>query len=386
MRLLLIFFSALTFLCYGFTIEASVCLNMIIKNESSVIERCLETVKPLIDYWVIVDTGSTDGTQDIVKAFMKDVPGELHERPWENFAHNRNEALNLARDKSDYILFIDADEVFEFDRDYKFPSLNKDCYYIHTKYSGLHYDRLRLVSNAASCQWVGSLHEVLTFNTPPSSDALEGIVNIVYTDGARSKNPKKFDDDAALLENEVVKNPNETRTRFYLAQSYKDAGNIPEAIKNYQIRVAMQGWDQEVYWSLLQIAILNELLQKPAEEILESYFKAFHFRPSRAEPLYYLAKWYRIKGDYATSYSLSKIALAMPYPDERLFLEGWIYEYGLKLENSIAAYWLGKYEECKTLSEEILNQTIPQNVRDCVEKNLQFAKEKLNNSYTKGSN
>ena len=47
-------------------VKKTVCLNMIVRNESSVIQRCLDSVKGFIDYWVIVDTGSIDGTQKIV--------------------------------------------------------------------------------------------------------------------------------------------------------------------------------------------------------------------------------------------------------------------------------------------------------------------------------
>src|ERR1700722_13597203 len=86
-----------------FTEAASqICLNMIVKNESHVIERCLASVKGIIDYWVIVDTGSTDGTQEIITNYLKDIPGELIERPWKNFGFNRTEALLLAREKGDY--------------------------------------------------------------------------------------------------------------------------------------------------------------------------------------------------------------------------------------------------------------------------------------------
>ena len=81
----------------------TICLNMIVKNESTVIKRCLDSVKAIIDYWVICDTGSTDNTREIVEECLKDIPGELHERPWVSFSHNRNECLRLSRGKADYL-------------------------------------------------------------------------------------------------------------------------------------------------------------------------------------------------------------------------------------------------------------------------------------------
>ena len=60
----------------------TICLNMIVKNEAHVIRRCLDSVRPIVDSWVIVDTGSSDGTQEIVRNWFADIPGELHERPW----------------------------------------------------------------------------------------------------------------------------------------------------------------------------------------------------------------------------------------------------------------------------------------------------------------
>ncbi|MEN9654269.1 MAG: hypothetical protein RL235_381, partial [Chlamydiota bacterium] len=71
----------------------TICLNMIVKDESRVILRCLESVRPLIDSWVIVDTGSTDTTKQIITEYLSNIPGELHERAWQNFAASRNEAL-----------------------------------------------------------------------------------------------------------------------------------------------------------------------------------------------------------------------------------------------------------------------------------------------------
>jgi len=75
-------------------VPQTICLNMIVKNEARVIRRCLDTVRPFIDRWVIVDTGSTDGTQALIREVLQGVPGELHERRWKDFAHNRNEDAN----------------------------------------------------------------------------------------------------------------------------------------------------------------------------------------------------------------------------------------------------------------------------------------------------
>src|SRR5260370_33462938 len=111
----------------------TICLNMIVKNETPVITRCLASVRPFVDYWVIVDTGSTDGTQDIIRAALACIPGELHERPWRDFAHNRNEALELARDKGDYLLFIDADDRLRAPDGFGWPDLVQDAYYLHSE-------------------------------------------------------------------------------------------------------------------------------------------------------------------------------------------------------------------------------------------------------------
>ena len=84
-----------------------------------------ESVTPLIDSWVIVDTGSTDGTQKIIREYLKDIPGNLYERPWVNFSHNRNEALELAKGKADYILFMDADDKLSFQSPVQTPRTDR---------------------------------------------------------------------------------------------------------------------------------------------------------------------------------------------------------------------------------------------------------------------
>ena len=80
--------------------SSSICLNMIVRDEAHVISRCIKAARPHINSYCIVDTGSTDRTKEIVKELLADIPGDIHDRPWINFGHNRTEALQLAQGKS----------------------------------------------------------------------------------------------------------------------------------------------------------------------------------------------------------------------------------------------------------------------------------------------
>lgn len=355
----------------------TVCLNMIVKNETKVIKRCLDSVRPIIDYWVIVDTGSNDGTQKMVQEYMKDVSGELHERPWINFGHNRNEALQLAKGKADYVLFIDADEVLSFDKDFKLPPLQRDFYHFMTHYNGMKYARVQLIKNALNWKWVGILHEHVEAPEARTNAILPGVINNVHTDGARSQDVDKYKKDVKILEAGLRDEPNNTRYVFYLAQSYKDAEDYENSLKYYKKRIEMGGWNEEIFWSMLQTAILEEVLEKPPEIFLTTLIKTYLYRPNRIEPLYYLANYYRSEENYALGYSLASIAVKMTMPRDILFVQKWMHDYGALLELSICAYCIEKYEECAQLCQKMLaSPDLPQNIRECVERNMAVANSK----------
>src|SRR5688500_5668448 len=91
----------------------TICLSAIVRNEAHVVEQMLESVAHLVDAWVVVDTGSTDATVDVIRAWFaaRGIPGHLHHRPWQDFATNRTEALRLCAGVADYALVMDADDL-----------------------------------------------------------------------------------------------------------------------------------------------------------------------------------------------------------------------------------------------------------------------------------
>src|SRR5687767_13630344 len=122
-----------------------VCLAMIVKNEAHCIKRPLDSVKPYITHFAIVDTGSTDGTQATIREVLKDVPGSVTDRPWTDFATARNQSLAAARREflSDngsvdgYALVIDADEeLVKTAPDAEWGPFEADSYAIRLRMAG----------------------------------------------------------------------------------------------------------------------------------------------------------------------------------------------------------------------------------------------------------
>ena len=172
----------------------TICLAMIVKNESKVIERCFDSVLPLLDYWVVCDTGSTDGTQDIIRNYFKkhNIPGELYEYEWKNFAHNRTLSMQKAKGKADYIITLDADEVFKYDDNFVLPALIHDQYFIVTKNAYIEYVRMQLVSDKFDWYYMGVLHEYIEAKGPQTTGKIVGMYNYPSPDGARSSDPNKY--------------------------------------------------------------------------------------------------------------------------------------------------------------------------------------------------
>ena len=96
------------------TKKEKIVLCMIVRNEEDIILRALRSVENIVDYYCICDTGSTDKTVEVIQLYLKErrFKGEVHETPWVNFAHNRQIAFDRGMSKGDYIMTLDADEVF----------------------------------------------------------------------------------------------------------------------------------------------------------------------------------------------------------------------------------------------------------------------------------
>ena len=152
----------------------TICLNMIVRNEAHIVTEVLDAVAPHISFWVIVDTGSDDGTQDLIRTHMRSlgIPGELHERPWRNFGHNRTEALTLAQGHADYIWVMDADDTIVGTPD--FTGLTADIYLLPIANDDTTFQRAQLFRDAVGVRWVGVTHEYADWDHDSCVDGASG--------------------------------------------------------------------------------------------------------------------------------------------------------------------------------------------------------------------
>jgi tetratricopeptide (TPR) repeat protein len=334
-------------------------LHMIVKDEAQVIERCLRTVRPHIAWWVVSDTGSTDGTPDLVRRVLAGVPGELVERPWVSFGHNRDEVLRAARASpyarpGDYTLWIDADDEL-VDVPEQWPALTADGYQLEVAYGASRFGRLHLVRLDRPWRWSGVLHEHLHLEDA-RTDRIAAPRILQHHDGARSRDPETYRRDAAILADELRTNPGDPRTQFYLAQSWRDAGEHERALDAYRVRVANRaGWEQERWFALFQVGRCLELLGRPAAEVADAYLEAYAADPRRSEPLVDLARVERERGRHEVAVLYARVATTIPLPaPDALFVDADSYAWRAHDELAVSCFWSGRYDEGRPAAEHAL--------------------------------
>ena len=321
----------------------TITLVMIVKNESKVIQRCFDSVKDYIDYWIICDTGSTDGTQDLIKKYFENanIPGKLYEHKWVNFGFNRSLAISLAKGKSDYSLLLDADFLFKIkDKTFK-NNLISDGYQI--KYEGnLDYRQTLFVKSSLDWKYVGVTHEYLTCPSASNYENLNAFtIHHLCDGGSRSD---KFVRDIELLKKGLIDEPTNFRYMFYLAQSYNDIDDYTNAIKYYEMRILCGGWPEEVYFSLYKIGNCKMMRGDKYPDIRDSFLKAYKYRPERLEALHNLIKYCRLNDMSEIGFNYGMPAINTKYPNDILFINKPVHEWMFLDEVALCAYNIKKID------------------------------------------
>jgi glycosyltransferase involved in cell wall biosynthesis len=328
-------------------------LSMIVKDEARTIARTIASVRPFLDRWVIVDTGSTDETRDVVRRELAGVPGELHEAPFVTFDVTRNLALDLCGDATEFILWLDADDELEggealrafllAERDREGP--DREAYFVRVD-TGVVFSSARLLRSRAGWRFKGAVHEVLVSpGKPPPAHRAPGVTIRHYPDAAAlHRSHLRRERDIALLRQALEHNPGDARSAFYLALTYHWLGWHDEAARAFRRRVEMGGWREEIYQSKFGLAETCAARGDAWSEVLALYLDAHAFAPHRAEPLHRIAVHYDATREHALCFLFARRGIELPLPEQDVhFIETDVYTWKLHDLVASAAYWVGEH-------------------------------------------
>lgn len=247
--------------------ESKICLTMIVKNESKIITRCLDQVKEIVDCICICDTGSEDNTVEIIEDFLQKnhIPGKVYHHDWKDFGYNRNLSVKASVEllnelhfslPETYLLLLDADMLLKITPEFHKAQLRENGYVILQKSYDISYYNIRLIKASLPWQCLGVTHEYWACHAKRSSEKLHTLWIDDRGDGGSKED--KFERDIKLLQKGLEKEPYNARYTFYLAQSYMCINQHEEAISWYQKRIALGGWEEEVWYAKYKIGSIYE--------------------------------------------------------------------------------------------------------------------------------
>jgi glycosyltransferase involved in cell wall biosynthesis len=356
------------------TFKEKIALVMMIKNEEKRITVSFDSVKDVTDTFIILDTGSVDNTIPIVREYCKNNNINLHlkEEPFVNFEVSRNVLLDFADEvlnsnQKRFLLQLDCnDELQNKENLIKFAeNFNGPQTGFHLKqkwFTGKSVDtyfNIRMVLSHCDWRYKGVVHEYICRGKKvknDSSDIIRLDDIILFQDRTKDddKSFKRFTRDKNLLYAEYLKNPNDSRTLFYLAQTCGCLDLKHEAYQYYLLRIREEGFIEEIFHSYNRLGEIARSLNHPWEESLNFYLKAFQ-HSQRAEPLVNIAEYYlrhnylgESKPDYLSSYMFSKMACELIFPyNQILFIDRQCYTYKRYHVLGQCSYYIGRFKDGK---------------------------------------
>jgi len=370
---------------------------IMVKNEADVI---IPTLQPFIDAgitsYLVYDTGSTDGTQEVIRKHFDNCHlkhAYIIEEPFVDFATSRNRALQLAEQifvNNTFLLMLDAEwythnveGLIDFCKKHQYyitPNCTGSCYLMRllTIPDNINNFTPRLIRQGCNVRYTGVVHESIAQN---ASGIVPESIYFEYIPQQSGKDKSKIRciRDYALLKKSHEDDPTNMRTMFYLGQTCQFLDEWEEAIFYYQKRLGIGEISEEKYLSAYRIGCAIEhiiaesykngsVTSYTEEDALHYYLQAYAILPSRAEPLFRIACYYIRHNQHAIAYLFASRAVQLPYPSNNtLFVEKTLYDYLRYDILGQCALYVGEFKIGKEAVLEALQQD-PDN--KCLHHNL----------------
>jgi len=333
---------------------------MIVKNEEEILEKCLEQIKDIVDEFVIVDTGSTDGTKEIIKKY-----GPLYEVPFEDFVTTKNKALELAT--GEYVLWMDADEILYEGKDILKIHAEEGNYDAVTTritegppdYSmvSMQYDRARMWRRG-TFKFVGpGVHEVAVGEGKTIKDARIFVRHEHLKKDKANTGRGRFEKYVTLLKDSISRGNDLYRAWFYLGRTYKDLNSPLDAIDAYieYLNLPSLSFTDEVWQAHYDIACCYKI-NGEYDKAIKWLMKAIDVDEDRSEAYCLLGDLYFQRQEYNEAISWYKKAIRDIPQDVTLFLSPIYYSIYPKDQLVLCYYFSNNFDKAGEVCKDLISQ------------------------------
>ena len=361
-------------------------LNTIVKDESHCILTMLKSALQISDAIVIADTGSTDGTQEMIRKFGEEnnIPTYVFERPFDDFEKSRNFGMEKAKEvvkelgwnvNDCWTWWCDADETIVVDSKFNKKQFVNDLYMINTYIGQMKYTRNTFARISKPFRFYGPIHEFIVCD---EQNITSGLATDIHVDvkmiGASWQGdiPTKYKNHAFVLEKYIDVNRQDPRWIFYTAQSYHDSASIPDnkeeneerlrrSLKYYKERVSRpDGYPEELFYAQYRIGTIMRSLEDPWNLVHQECLKAYNMDPIRGESIKTIIDYYLQVNEWNMAYLYTKFAKVNfhgknPYPTRLLFVDEALYIWKFAESHAAACFYTGRMDEAKATFNEISN-------------------------------
>lgn len=356
-----------------------ICLAMMIRNEEKTILKSLNSCKNIVTSIRIYDTGSTDETLNIIETFKSDNPHinvDVKYGEFVDFSISRNVLLEFVENtvNSDFVILLDSNDELKGDKELlKFLKIQKNHndekvtgYLLRQKWftgnSMDTYFNIRLIKGNSGWRYNSPVHEYITNKKNPQSITVKVDIPeiIIYQDRTQDceNSFKRFKRDKIILLREHLKHPTDTRTLFYLAQTYGSLNLNKDAYYFYKLRTELGGYEEEKYHSYFRMGEISRNLNFDSTVYIKWFMKALGllYIP-RVEPLVEIINYYLFNNvNYTMAGLFSNLALKLKYPDYcNLFINKQHYDYTRYHLDGIIQYYLNNVEQGKDSCQKAID-------------------------------
>ena len=371
---------------------------MIVRDEAPIVTRALDSMKHIISSFYISDTGSVDGTPDIIRKWAEDnkIDGEVDSHEWVNFGHNKSILMYNARNHAnpkisgaDFFVWLDADEVWITDKSnplsypttadreklFNFATTHgaANIFMLTTVYGSIVYPRWNMCRNNQLYRWIQPVHEYFEGTVSNVNVDVPFIYLLARKEGNSSRNPDRYRRDAQMFLDFLKDNPNEPRATYYLAQTYESIDK-EAAIEYYKKRIDIQeGYYQERYMACLR---LGRMLTDEKDK-MKYWLIGTTISNQRLECYYELMMNEYNKKNWRAAAAYGFMAPTTRSVPRGLCVEHQIYTSLFDLNFGVVLYNVPLYEEGIKATKRALETVNIDSRRELLRKNLTFFEQKL---------